>query len=649
MKTLSIDIETYSDQPLAKTGVYRYVESSYFEILLFSYSVDGGPVRLVDLACGEQIPTDIVAALEDDSVTKWAFNANFERICLSRHLGYPTGDYLEPDSWKCSMVWAATMGLPLSLEGVGSVLGLEKQKLTEGKDLIKYFCQPCAPTKSNGQRTRNLPAHAPDKWLAFKKYNIRDVETEMSIQARLAKYPVPDSVWDEYHIDQEINDRGVALDMELVQQAIQMDGRSRSELTQAMKDLTALENPNSVQQMKQWLSDNGMETDTLGKKAVAEMLKTAPPELQKVLTLRQQLAKSSVKKYQAMEIAVCADGRARGMFQFYGANRTGRWAGRIIQMQNLPQNHLDDLAEARGLVRGGDFEGVEMLYEDVPDTLSQLIRTAFVPQDDRKLIVADFSAIEARVIAWLAGEEWRQKVFAEGKDIYCASASQMFGVPVEKHGINSHLRQKGKIAELALGYGGSVGALTSMGALDMGLTKEELQPLVDQWRGANPHIVKFWWDVDAAAMKAFRAKTEVRLGALCFSCRAGMLFITLPSGRRLSYVKPRLLPNRFGRESLTYEGVGESKKWSRIETYGPKLTENIVQATARDLLALAMLRLRNAGFEIVMHIHDEAVVEVPEGISSVDEICRIMSEAPAWAAGLPLRADGYHCEFYKKD
>ena len=546
MKTLSIDIETYSDQPLAKTGVYRYVESSYFEILLFSYSVDGGPVRLVDLACGEQIPTDIVAALEDDSVTKWAFNANFERICLSRHLGYPTGDYLEPDSWKCSMVWAATMGLPLSLEGVGSVLGLEKQKLTEGKDLIKYFCQPCAPTKSNGQRTRNLPAHAPDKWLAFKKYNIRDVETEMSIQARLAKYPVPDSVWDEYHIDQEINDRGVALDMELVQQAIQMDGRSRSELTQAMKDLTALENPNSVQQMKQWLSDNGMETDTLGKKAVAEMLKTAPPELQKVLTLRQQLAKSSVKKYQAMEIAVCADGRARGMFQFYGANRTGRWAGRIIQMQNLPQNHLEDLAEARGLVRCGAFDALEMLYEDVPDTLSQLIRTAFIPQGDRKLIVADFSAIEARVIAWLAREEWRQRVFAEGKDIYCASASQMFGVPVEKHGINGHLRQKGKIAELALGYGGSVGALKAMGALEMGLSEEELPPLVDAWRQANPNITKLWWDVDRAAMEAVRYKHTNETRGIEFSCRSGMLFITLPSGRQLSYVKPKVGTNKFG-------------------------------------------------------------------------------------------------------
>ena len=506
MRTLSIDIETYSDQNLAKTGVYRYVESPVFEILLFSYSVDGDPVHLVDLACGEEIPAEVIAALTDDSVIKWAFNANFERICLSRHLGYPTGDYLDPESWRCSMIWAATMGLPLSLEGVGAVLGLEKQKLTEGKELIKYFCQPCAPTKANGQRTRNLPAHSPDKWLAFKKYNIRDVETEMSIQARLAKYPVPDSVWNEYHIDQEINDRGVALDMELVRQAIQMDGRSRSELTRAMKDMTALENPNSVQQMKQWLSENGMETDTLGKKAVAELLKTAPPELQPVLTLRQQLAKSSVKKYQAMETAVCADGRARGMFQFYGANRTGRWAGRIIQMQNLPQNHLDDLAEARSLVRSGDFDAVEMLYEDVPDTLSQLIRTAFVPQDGRKFIVADFSAIEARVIAWLAGETWRQEVFAEGKDIYCASASQMFGVPVEKHGINGHLRQKGKIAELALGYGGSVGALKAMGALEMGLTEEELPPLVDAWRQANPNITKLWWDVDRAAMEAVRFK-----------------------------------------------------------------------------------------------------------------------------------------------
>ena len=646
MKTLSIDIETYSDQPLAKTGVYRYVESPVFEILLFAYSVDGSNVQQVDLACGEQIPTDIVAALEDDSVIKWAFNANFERICLSRHLGYPTGDYLKPDSWKCSMVWAATMGLPLSLEGVGSVLGLEKQKLTEGKELIKYFCQPCAPTKTNGQRTRNLPAHAPDKWLAFKKYNIRDVETEMSVQARLAKYPVPDSAWDEYHIDQEINDRGVALDMELVRQAIQMDGRSRSELTQAMKELTALENPNSVQQMKQWLSDNGMETDTLGKKAVSEMLKTAPPELQMVLTLRQQLAKSSVKKYQAMETAVCADGRARGMFQFYGANRTGRWAGRIIQMQNLPQNHLEDLAEARGLVRCGDFEGVKMLYEDVPDTLSQLIRTAFVPQGDRKFIVADFSAIEARVIAWLAGEEWRQKVFVDGKDIYCASASQMFGVPVEKHGINGHLRQKGKIAELALGYGGSVGALKAMGALEMGLSEEELPPLVDAWRQANPKIVQFWWTVDRAVMEAVRFKHTNKTHGITFSCKSGMLFITLPSGRQFAYVKPKIGTNKFGGDCITYEGVGGTKKWERLDSYGPKFVENIVQATARDILCYAMQTLRCCS--IVMHIHDEVVIEA-DWRMSMQAVCDQMGRTPPWAKGLQLRADGYETDFYKKD
>ena len=646
MKTLSIDIETYSDQNLAKCGVYRYVESPVFEILLFSYSADGAPVQLVDLACGEKIPSDILTALEDDSVTKWAFNASFERICLSRYLGYPTGEYLAPDSWKCSMVWAATMGLPLSLEGVGAVLGLEKQKLTEGKELIKYFCQPCAPTKSNGQRTRNLPAHAPDKWLAFKKYNIRDVEAEMSIQARLSKFLVPDSVWDEYYLDQEINDRGVGLDMELVRQAIQMDGRSRSELTRAMKELTALDNPNSVQQMKQWLSDNGLETDTLGKKAVTEMLKTAPPELQTVLTLRQQLAKSSVKKYQAMETAVCADGRARGMFQFYGANRTGRWAGRIIQMQNLPQNHLNDLSEARSLVRCGDFEGVEMLYEDVPDTLSQLIRTAFIPQNGRKFIVADFSAIEARVIAWLAGETWRQEVFAEGKDIYCASASQMFGVPVEKHGINGHLRQKGKIAELALGYGGSVGALKAMGALEMGLTEEELPPLVAAWRRANPKIIQLWWAVDRAVMDAVTNKTTTKTHGIVFSARSGMLFITLPSGRRLAYVKPKIGENKFGGSCITYEGIGSTKKWERLDSYGPKFVENIVQATARDILCYSMNTLRCCS--IVMHIHDEVVIEADPRMS-LQAVCDQMGRTPPWAKGLQLRADGYETDFYKKD
>ena len=646
MQTLSIDLETYSDQPLAKTGVYRYVESPDFEILLFAYSVDGAPVQQIDLACGEKIPSEILCALEDETVTKWAFNANFERICLSRFLGYPTGDYLEPDSWKCSMVWAAYMGLPLSLEGAGAVLGLEKQKLAEGKDLIKYFCQPCAPTKTIGQRTRNLHKHAPDKWQAFKKYNIRDVETEMSIQARLSKYPVPDSVWEEYHLDQEINDRGVGLDMELVWQAIQMDGRSRSELTQAMKELTSLDNPNSVQQMKQWLADNGVETDTLGKKAVAELLKTAPPELQKVLTLRQQIAKSSVKKYQAMETAVCADDRARGMFQFYGANRTGRWAGRIIQMQNLPQNHLDDLSEARGLVRAGNFDALEMLYEDVPDTLSQLSRTAFVPQENRKFIVADFSAIEARVIAWLAGEKWRQDVFAEGKDIYCASASQMFGVPVEKHGINGHLRQKGKIAELALGYGGSVGALKAMGALEMGLQEDELPALVSAWRQANPKIVQFWWAVDHAVMDAVTRKTTTKTHGIIFSARNGMLFITLPSGRSLAYVKPKIGENRFGGDCITYEGVGGTKKWERIDSYGPKFVENIVQATSRDILCYAMKTLRCCS--IVMHIHDEVVIEADRRMS-LQAVCDQMGRTPPWANGLQLRADGYETDFYKKD
>ena len=646
MKNLSIDIETYSDQPLPKTGVYRYVESPVFEILLFSYSIDGGAVHAVDLACGEKIPTEVIAALTDDSVLKWAFNATFERICLSRYLGYPTGDYLEPDSWRCSMVWAATMGLPLSLEGVGAVLGLEKQKLTEGKDLIKYFCQPCAPTKTNGQRTRNLPAHAPEKWLAFKKYNIRDVETEMAIQARLAKFPVPDSIWDEYHIDQEINDRGVALDMELVKQAIALDARSRSELTHAMKELTALENPNSVQQMKLWLADNGLETDTLGKKAVAEMLKSATPEMRRVLTLRQQLAKSSVKKYQAMETAVCSDGRARGMFQFYGASRTGRWAGRIIQMQNLPQNHLSNLADARGLVRDGDFDAVDLFFDDIPDTLSQLIRTAFVPREGAKLIVADFSAIEARVIAWLAGEDWRQKVFADGKDIYCASASQMFGVPVEKHGVNSHLRQKGKIAELALGYGGSVGALKAMGALEMGLQEEELQPLVQAWRDANPRIVQFWWAVDEAVKNAVIFKERTRTHGIFFECRSGMLFVTLPSGRKLAYVKPKIGTNKFGGDCVTYEGTGSTKKWERLDSYGPKFVENIVQAIARDILCYAMKTLRCCS--IVMHIHDEVVIEADPRMS-MEVVCDQMGRTPPWAKGLQLRADGYETDFYKKD
>ena len=646
MKTLSIDIETYSDVPLQKTGVYRYCESPEFEILLFAYSVDNAPVQVVDLACGEKIPGEVLAALEDESVIKWAFNAAFERICLSRFLGYPTGEYLDPESWRCSMIWAATMGLPLSLEGVGAVLGLEKQKMTEGKDLIKYFCQPCAPTKTNGQRTRNRPFHAPDKWSTFKRYNIRDVETEMGIQQKLRKFPVPDSVWEEYHIDQEINDRGVRLDMELVHQAIEMDTCSREKLTKTMKYLTTLENPNSVQQMKQWLSDNGLETDSLDKKAVAELMKAAPPELRDVLTLRQRLAKSSVRKYQAMEKTVCADGRARGMFQFYGASRTGRFSGRNIQLQNLPQNHLPDLAEARALVRLGDFDGLELLYEDVPDTLSQLIRTAFIPREGAQFLVADFSAIEARVIAWFANERWRQEVFAKGGDIYCASASQMFKVPVEKHGINGHLRQKGKIAELALGYGGSTGALKAMGAIEMGLTEDELPALVDAWRQANPNIVKFWWDVDRAVMEAVKYKHTTRDYGLTFSCRSGMLFITLPSGRKLAYVKPKVGTNKFGGECITYEGVGGTKKWERLDSYGPKFVENIVQATARDILCYAMRTLRHCS--IVMHIHDELVIEADPRMS-LEAVCEQMGRTPPWAEGLLLRADGYATPFYKKD
>ena len=662
MKTLSIDIETYSDVPLQKSGVYRYCESPNFEILLFGYSADSGPVQVVDLACGEKIPADVLDALTDDAVTKWAFNASFERVCLSRYLrdlgisldpfhdkhplSQEVARFLNPESWRCSMVWAATMGLPLSLEGVGAVLGLEKQKLTEGKELIKFFCQPCAPTKTNGQRTRNRPFHAPDKWDAFKRYNLRDVETEMGIQQRLAKFPVPDQVWEEYHIDQEINDRGVRLDMELVRAAIDMDTRSRQELTTAMKRMTSLENPNSVQQMKQWLSDNGMETESLDKKAVAELLKDAPAELREVLSLRQQLAKSSVRKYQAMENTVCSDSRARGMFQFFGAARTGRFSGRNIQLQNLPQNHLPDLAEARALVRAGDFDAVKLLYEDVPDTLSQLIRTAFIPKDGAQFLVADFSAIEARVIAWYAGETWRQKVFEKGGDIYCASASQMFKVPVEKHGINGHLRQKGKIAELALGYGGSVGALKAMSAIEMGLTEEELPPLVDAWRQSNPRIVEFWWAVDRAVMETVRYKHSTSSYGLTFSCRSGMLFITLPSGRNLAYVKPKIGTNKFGGECITYEGVGATKKWERLDSYGPKFVENIVQATARDILCYAMRTLRCCS--IVMHIHDELVIEADPSMS-LDAVCEQMGRTPPWATGLLLRADGYATPFYKKD
>lgn len=642
MKNLSIDIETYSDTDLGKCGVYKYASSPAFEILLFGYAVDGGEVKVVDLACGEKIPTDIIAALSDDSVTKWAFNAMFERVCLSNYLG----EWLEPERWHCTMVWSATLGLPLSLESAGAALGLEKQKLTEGKDLIRYFCVPCKPTKSNGGRTRNLPEHDREKWERFKAYNLRDVETEMQIQQRLSKFPVPDSVWEEYHLDQEINDRGIGVDMELVRQAITMDERSKADLSSAMQDLTNLENPNSVQQMKQWLAENGLETDTLGKKAVAELIKIAPGPLREVLSLWQQLARSSVKKYTAMENAVCSDGRAHGMFQFYGANRTGRFSGRLIQLQNLPQNHMPDLTQARALVRSGDYDALSMLYENIPDTLSQLIRTAFVPQDGRKFIVADFSAIEARVIAWFAGERWRLKVFEDGGDIYCASASQMFHVPVEKHGVNGHLRQKGKIAELALGYGGSVGALKSMGALEMGLAEDELQPLVDAWRNSNPMITQFWWDVDRAVKECIKKRLQTETHGVRFTYQSGMLFITLPSGRRLAYVKPRIGENCFGGESVTYMGVGGTKKWERLESYGPKFVENIVQATARDILCYAMQTLKHCA--IVAHVHDEIIIEADRRMS-LAAVCEQMGRTPPWATGLKLRADGYECEFYQKD
>lgn len=784
MKTMSIDIETYSDVNLAKCGVYKYAESPDFEILLFGYAVDGGPVQVVDLAQGETIPEEILEALTDDSITKWAFNANFERVCLSRYLTdlgrsldpfhehHPLSQdcarFLNPAGWKCSMVWSAYMGLPLSLEGVGAVLNLDNQKMKEGRDLIRYFCVPCKETKTNGGRTRNLPRHAPDKWNLFKSYNKRDVEVEMAIQERLQKYPVPDQVWEEYHQDQEINDRGIAIDLELARQAVAMDTKSRESLMTALKEKTGLENPNSVLQMLGWLEARGLKSDSLGKKEVKELLKTAQEPLRSVLQLRQKLAKSSVKKYQAMEMTACQDGRARGMFQFYGANRTGRFAGRHIQLQNLPQNHLPDLSEARDLVRQGNYEALELLYDSVPDVLSQLIRTAFVPREGMKFVVSDFSAIEARVISWMAGEKWKAAAFAAGKDIYCSTASQMFGVPVVKHGVNGELRQKGKIAELACiaegqlvltdhglipienmttedrvwdgenwvhhdgvvyrgerevmryagllatpdhpvyveekkepvlfrtaaengyhlrrlcssivirygdppararvydilnagphhrftvsdclvhncGYGGSVGALKAMGAIEMGIPEEELGPLVQSWRAANPHIVDFWWQVDGAVKTAIKQRIPVWVNNIRFLCQSGMLFIELPSGRQLSYVKPRIGENKFGGESVTYEGIGATKKWERLESYGPKFVENIVQGTARDILCYAMQTLRHCA--IVGHVHDELIIECRKDVS-VDAICQQMARTPPWAEGLILRADGYECEFYQKD
>ena len=780
--TLSCDIETYSSVDLAKSGVFRYCEADDFEILLFGYSVDGGAVQVVDLARGEMIPNEILEALTDGSVVKWAFNAAFERICLSRYLGLPTGTYLNPASWRCTMVWSAYLGLPLSLMGVGAVLGLEKQKLAEGKDLIRYFCIPCNPTIANGGRRRNHPADAPDKWSLFVDYNRRDVEVEMAIHQRLARFPVPDAVWDEYHLDQRINDRGVMVDGELVRSAIGMDSLSRQELVSRMKEITDLENPNSVSQVKAWLADNGLEVESLGKKDVKAALKDAPRQIQQVLELRLQLAKSSIKKYQAMKNAVCSDGRARGMFQFYGANRTGRWSGRLIQMQNLPQNHLEDLGTARALVGSGDYEAVKMLYGDVPDTLSQLVRTAFIPRKGYRFIVSDFSAIEARVLSWLAGETWRMEVFANNGDIYCATASRMFHCEVSKHGENGHLRQKGKQAELACiaegqlvltdrglvpieqvttehllwdgeswvshegvvykgkrevityggltatadhlvwvegkpetiqlgaaaacgahlvrtadgrktvslgeglplkkvvsgspvvlqnvydilnagdhhrftvsevlvhncGYGGSVGALKAMGALESGMTEDELKPLVDAWRQSNPNIVSFWWDVDEAAKQAVRGKTTTSTHGIRFSYESGFLFITLPSGRRLAYVKPRIGTNMFGSDCVTYEGVGATKKWERIDTFGGKLVENVVQAISRDLLCHAMQQLEAAECRIVMHIHDEVVIEALKAMQ-VDEVGKLMGIVPLWAEGLILDAAGYETGFYMKD
>ena len=652
MKNISIDIETFSSVDLGKCGVYKYAESPDFEILLFGYSVDGGPVQVVDLASGEQIPCEILAALMDSKIQKWAFNAQFERICLSRYLSdlgvaIGTGNgYLNPDSWFCSMVWSATLGLPLSLEGVGAVLRLEKQKLTEGKTLIRYFCIPCSPTKTNGGRARNYPTDDPEKWKRFKVYNLRDVETEMGIQSKLSRFPVSGSIWLEYHLDQVINDRGIGVDMPFVHSAIDLDGISRELLTNELQKKTGLENPNSVMQMKEWLSQNGLETDTLGKKAVEQLIKESPEDLAEVLKLRQQLAKSSVKKYTAILNAVCRDSRVRGMFQFYGANRTGRFAGRLVQLQNLPQNHMSDLEAARGLIKVGNYEAVSLLYDNIPDALSQLIRTAFVPQNGNKFIVSDFSAIEARVLAWLAGEQWRIDVFEQGKDIYCSSASQMFGVPVEKHGINGHLRQKGKIAELALGYGGSVGALKAMGALEMGLSEDELQPLVNAWRNTNPAITDLWWEVDRCVKETVKYRVPTKTHGIRFSYESGFLFITLPSGRRLAYVKPRIGMNQFGSESVTYEGVGGTKKWERLESYGPKFVENITQAIARDILMYSMKTLE--GYAITAHVHDELIIECPKE-TDLDYICKQMGKTPPWADGLVLRADGYECEFYKKD
>jgi DNA polymerase len=650
MHVISIDIETFSDIDLGKCGVYRYAESPSFDILLFSYSMDDGQIKLIDLASGEKLPEEIINALMDASIIKTAFNANFERVCLMKYLCRVLGKevYLDPSSWRCSEVQAAMLGLPLHLEGVAQVLQLEEQKMSEGKALIRYFCMPCKPTAANGGRTRNLPSDAPEKWEQFKAYNIRDVEVELAIRKKLEKYPIPEAEHDLYILDQKINDRGFQADMNFVMQAITCDRQFSVAATEKAYELTGLENPNSVAQLKDWLVGRGVEVENLSKKNVQELVGETEGEVKEALKLRLLMAKTSVRKYEALERAVCSDGRVHGLLQFYGANRTGRWAGRLVQVQNLPQNHLEDLKLARDLVKEGRFEDIELLFGNTPGVLSELIRTAFVPKEGHRFIVADFSAIEARVISWLAGEKWRLEVFASHGKIYEAAASMMFHVPIEEVTKGSPLRQKGKISELACGYGGGVGALKAMGALEMGVEEDELQGLIDNWRTANPRIVNFWWEVDKAAITAVKERTKTRTHGIIFTYQSGMLFVTLPSGRNLVYVKPKLMLNKFGREGLTYEGIGATKKWERIETYGPKIVENIVQATSRDLLADAMLRLDQAGFAIVAHVHDEVICEVPEGESSVEEICSFMSKGPKWAQGLPLTADGYECEFYQK-
>lgn len=647
MKTISIDIETYSSVNLQKAGVYKYAESEDFEVLLFAYAIDNHETIIVDLAKGETIPVAVLDALQDETIIKWAFNAQFERVCLSRYLGLNQGEFLNPKSWRCSMIWSAYLGLPLSLEKVGQVLGLDKQKLSEGKDLIRYFCVPCKPTKGNQERTRNRYYHDIEKWEQFKAYNVRDVDTEKAIQNKLFKFPVPEFLWEEYQLDQLINDEGIQVDLNFVEKAIQLDEDVRNQLLNKMQEMTHLENPNSVKQLKDWLALKDVQTESLDKKAVQEMVNQNHGEIAEVLSIRLKLAKSSIKKYQAMRDVACFDSRCRGMFQFLGANRTGRFSGRNIQLQNLPRNYLEELDSVRFIVRQGNHEELMLLYDDIPDVLSQLIRTAFIPKTGHSFFVADFSAIEARVLAWLAGERWREKLFKNGGDIYCMSASQMFGVPVEKHGQNSELRQKGKIAELACGYGGSTGALLNMGALEMGLAEEELSPLVSAWREANPNIVDLWWTVDKAVKESITKRIQTSTHGILFNCHSGLLRITLPSGRKLTYVKPQIGVNKFGGESVTYEGIGGTKKWERIESYGPKFVENIVQAIARDILVYAMQAL-SKNYSIVAHVHDEVIIEASSN-ERIEEICSIMCDSPEWANGLILNADGYVCDFYKKD